>query len=255
MEDTEELKRIVSSAKNEYKAIYDIVEFAGKTVRANVVLVRHTGLIVSQSLKSSINILNIGVRGIMGKPCKYVGSDIMNIINNFEESRYNVTFDRLPVKTASKSETEQYSGAFLPVAATGEYMGMLIAYREKRAFSCSEAKCLEMVALCISLLCKAIKNADSSSEERMKCALASAVGSLSFSERKGVAAVFEDFSGDEGIIVLSKAAANTGVTRPVIMNGLRKLESAGIIQTHSLGAKGTFIKIENKYFLSDISKC
>ena len=40
-----------------------------------------------------------------------------------------------------------------------------------------------------------------------------------------------------------------GITRSVIVNALRKLESAGIIESKSLGMKGTYIKVLKEYFL------
>jgi transcriptional pleiotropic repressor len=47
-------------------------------------------------------------------------------------------------------------------------------------------------------------------------------------------------------------ADRVGVTRSVIVNALRKLESAGIIESRSLGMKGTFIKVLSPLFLEDI---
>ncbi len=40
------------------------------------------------------------------------------------------------------------------------------------------------------------------------------------------------------VIVASKVADRVGITRSVIVNALRKLESAGVIESRSLGMKG-----------------
>lgn len=40
----------------------------------------------------------------------------------------------------------------------------------------------------------------------------------------------------------SKIADNVGITRSVIVNALRKFESAGVIDCKSSGMKGTYIK-------------
>ncbi len=58
--------------------------------------------------------------------------------------------------------------------------------------------------------------------------------------------------GSEGIVVASRVADRVGVTRSVIVNALRKLESAGIIESRSLGMKGTFIKVLSPLFLEDL---
>jgi transcriptional pleiotropic repressor len=44
------------------------------------------------------------------------------------------------------------------------------------------------------------------------------------------------------------------LTRSVIVNALRKLESAGVIQARSLGMKGTYIKVLNEYLYEQLAK-
>jgi transcriptional pleiotropic repressor len=81
-----------------------------------------------------------------------------------------------------------------------------------------------------------------------------AVGSLSFSELEAVEHIFDELSGKEGLLVASKVADRVGITRSVIVNALRKLESAGVIETRSLGMKGTYIKILNDQLIDKIVK-
>ena len=57
----------------------------------------------------------------------------------------------------------------------------------------------------------------------------------------------------EGVVIASKIADQVGVTRSVIVNALRKLESAGIIESRSLGMKGTFIKVLSPMFVEELS--
>lgn len=45
-----------------------------------------------------------------------------------------------------------------------------------------------------------------------------------------------------------------GITRSVIVNALRKLESAGVIESRSLGMKGTYIKVLNDKFLNALAE-
>ena len=53
----------------------------------------------------------------------------------------------------------------------------------------------------------------------------------------------EDFVADHGQLTASVIADRIGITRSVIVNALRKLESAGIIESRSLGMKGTYLKV------------
>lgn len=52
----------------------------------------------------------------------------------------------------------------------------------------------------------------------------------------------------------SKIADNVGITRSVIVNALRKFESAGVIDCKSSGMKGTYIKVVNEYVFEELSK-
>lgn len=72
--------------------------------------------------------------------------------------------------------------------------------------------------------------------------------SLSFSELKAISNVLMDLNGNEGFLVASKIADRIGISRSVIVNAMRKLESAGVVESRSLGIKGTYIKVKNRLF-------
>ena len=65
---------------------------------------------------------------------------------------------------------------------------------------------------------------------------------------------FEELDGTEGILVASKIADRVGITRSVIVNALRKFESAGVIESRSSGMKGTYIKVLNDYVFTELEK-
>ena len=74
------------------------------------------------------------------------------------------------------------------------------------------------------------------------------------SEIEAVQQIFAELDGNEGLLVASKIADRSGITRSVIVNALRKLESAGVIESRSLGMKGTRIKIINSKFKEELAK-
>ena len=45
-----------------------------------------------------------------------------------------------------------------------------------------------------------------------------------------------------------------GITRSVIVNALRKFESAGVIESRSSGMKGTYIKVLNDMVFDEVEK-
>ena len=79
-----------------------------------------------------------------------------------------------------------------------------------------------------------------------------ALESLSFSEQEAIQHIFKELEGSEGLLVASKIADRVGITRSVIVNAIRKLESAGVIESRSLGMKGTYIKVLNPLFLEQL---
>ena len=50
----------------------------------------------------------------------------------------------------------------------------------------------------------------------------------------------------------SKIADRVGITRSVIVNALRKFESAGVIESRSSGMKGTYIKVLNDVIFDEL---
>ena len=79
------------------------------------------------------------------------------------------------------------------------------------------------------------------------------MSTLSFSELEAAQYIFDELDGNEGILVASKIADRVGITRSVIVNALRKFESAGVIESRSSGMKGTYIKIVNDMLLEELA--
>ena len=87
-------------------------------------------------------------------------------------------------------------------------------------------------------------------EARKKAMVQIAFSTLSFSELEAINSIMEALNGTEGLLVASKIADSVGITRSVIVNALRKFESAGLIETKSLGMKGTYIRVKNEFLLT-----
>ena len=76
---------------------------------------------------------------------------------------------------------------------------------------------------------------------RKQTAINMAINTLSYSEIKAVSAILNELDGLEGRLTASVIADRIGITRSVIVNALRKLESAGIIESRSLGIERDLI--------------
>lgn len=80
------------------------------------------------------------------------------------------------------------------------------------------------------------------------------IDNLSYSEIKVLKSCFQELTGIEGLLVASKIADRVGISRSVFVNAMRKLESAGIVDSRSLGIKGTYIKVKDPHFLGALNE-
>lgn len=93
---------------------------------------------------------------------------------------------------------------------------------------------------------------ETAAENRKLAVVKSAISTLSYSEMEAIICIFDELNGREGILVASKIADRVGITRSVIVNALRKFESAGVIESRSSGMKGTSIKVLNDAVYEEI---
>lgn len=95
---------------------------------------------------------------------------------------------------------------------------------------------------------------ENAEEVRKQQIVKSAISTLSSSELEAIKHIFKELDGEEGILVASKIADKVGITRSVIVNALRKFESAGVIESRSSGMKGTYIKVINDVVFDELKK-
>jgi len=142
----------------------------------------------------------------------------------------------------------------VPIIGGGDRLGTLILGRLSDEFNADDLLLAEYGATVVGMEILQEKSAEIEKEARSKAVVQMAISSLSYSELEAIDHIFEELDGKEGLLVASKIADRVGITRSVIVNALRKLESAGVIESRSLGMKGTYIKVLNDKFLVELDK-
>ncbi|MGY3713927.1 GTP-sensing pleiotropic transcriptional regulator CodY [Sutcliffiella cohnii] len=142
----------------------------------------------------------------------------------------------------------------VPIIGGGERLGTLILSRLQDQFGNDDLILAEYGATVVGMEILREKAEEIEIEARSKAVVQMAISSLSYSELEAIEHIFEELDGNEGLLVASKIADRVGITRSVIVNALRKLESAGVIESRSLGMKGTYIKVLNNKFLVELEK-
>ncbi|HLQ73891.1 MAG TPA: GTP-sensing pleiotropic transcriptional regulator CodY [Bacillota bacterium] len=140
----------------------------------------------------------------------------------------------------------------VPIIGGGERLGTLILGRLSNQFEADDLLLAEYGATVVGMEILQGKAEEIEKEARSKAVVQMAINSLSYSELEAIDHIFEELDGKEGLLVASKIADRVGITRSVIVNALRKLESAGVIESRSLGMKGTYIKVLNNNFLKEL---
>ncbi len=142
----------------------------------------------------------------------------------------------------------------VPIIGGGERLGTLVLARLDSKFEDDDLILAEYGATVVGMEILREKSEEIEEEARSKAVVQMAINSLSYSELEAIEHIFEELNGTEGLLVASKIADRVGITRSVIVNALRKLESAGVIESRSLGMKGTYIKVLNSKFLNALAE-
>ncbi|MGM0420549.1 MAG: GTP-sensing pleiotropic transcriptional regulator CodY [Bacillota bacterium] len=142
----------------------------------------------------------------------------------------------------------------VPVVGGGDRLGTLILARYDSEFIDEDLVLGEYGAAVVGMEILRSRSERGEEETRKKTAVTIAIETLSYSELEAIEHIFEELDGEEGLLVASKVADRVGITRSVIVNALRKFESAGVIESRSLGMKGTYIKVLNEYLLEELEK-
>ncbi|NLN28918.1 MAG: GTP-sensing pleiotropic transcriptional regulator CodY [Firmicutes bacterium] len=143
------------------------------------------------------------------------------------------------------------SGIF-PVVGSGRRVGTLLLVGAE--FNEEELVLAEYVATSVGLIISYAIDEEEEDEAEERRMARSAIKSLSYSEILAMQHIFDELDGDEGLLVASRIADQAGITRSVIVNALRKLASANVIESRSLGMKGTYLRILNRHIRDELAR-
>ena len=147
-----------------------------------------------------------------------------------------------------------YKAIITPIDIAGERLGTLFEYRSDREYDIDDIILTEYGTTVVGLEMMRSVNEENEEEKRKVSIVRSAINTLSYSELEAILHIFDELDGKEGILVASRIADRVGITRSVIVNALRKFESAGVIESRSSGMKGTYIKVVNDVVFDELDR-
>lgn len=151
-------------------------------------------------------------------------------------------------------DTKKFRAIISPIEISGERLGTLFIYKCEEQYDIDDIILCEYGMTVVGLEMLRAVNEENAEENRKLAVVKSAISTLSFSEMEAITHIFDELGGMEGILVASKIADKAGITRSVIVNAIRKFESAGIIESRSSGMKGTYIKVLNDFVYDEVEQ-
>ena len=154
----------------------------------------------------------------------------------------------------AEENVRKFQALLAPIDIGGERLGTLFMYKSDNNYEIEDIILCEYGTTVVGLeMMRAVTDEDAE-EVRKQQIVKSAISTLSSSELEAIKHIFKELDGEEGILVASKIADKVGITRSVIVNALRKFESAGVIESRSSGMKGTYIKVINDVVFDELKK-
>ncbi len=206
----------------------------------NVILLSRKGKVLGVKNQQNIEVISPLDKAKYGE---YVDEAIQTRFMGILSTKENVNILTLGFQCEQESRCQ---AMIVPVIMSGERLGTLFVYRHEEPFSIDDIILTEYGTTVIGLAMQRSECEEHSEEYQKEQDIQLAVRSLSKMEAKAMYYVLDELNGkEEGILITSRLADKVGITRSVIVNALKKCESAGVIQTKSAGMKGTAIHIIN----------
>ena len=224
---------------NSHKVVFnDICEVLSNILLSNVLVISRKGKVLGIKNRQDIEVIDELINNEVGG---YIDSLLNERLLGVLSTKENVNLETLGFE---HTEIDRYQAIITPIDIAGERLGTVFMYRKEHHYEIDDI-ILEMMRSV---------NEENAEETRKVSIVKSAISTLSFSELEAIQHIFDELDGSEGILVASKIADRVGITRSVIVNALRKFESAGVIESRSSGMKGTYIKVLNDVVFDELKK-
>lgn len=248
LDKTRKINQLLQNSNGSKVIFSDICGILSGIIGGNALVISKKGKILGQGLREQAENLGALVPGGVGN---FVDPLFDERILSILSTKENVNLETLGF---DKEAVRDYQAIVSPIFIAGERLGTLMAYRTGGGFDIDDIIISEYAATVIGMAMRQSVNEEYAEETRKLQIVRGAIATLSFSEMEAVTHIFHELKGSEGILVASKIADRVGITRSVIVNALRKFESAGVIESRSSGMRGTYIKVLNDAVFEEIER-
>lgn len=248
LDKTRKIGKLLHNNSSSKVIFNDICSIMREILSSNVLVISRKGKVLGVGISE-------GIESIKELIDENVGEFIDPMLNErllgVLSTKENVNLETLGFESP---DIKKFQAIITPIEIAGERLGTLFIYKCDEQYDIDDIILCEYGTTVVGLEMLRAVNEESAEESRKIAVVKSAISTLSFSEMEAITHIFDELNGMEGILVASKIADRVGITRSVIVNALRKFESAGVIESRSSGMKGTYIKVLNDVVFDEISE-
>ena len=249
LDKTRKINKLLHNNRSHKVVFNDICKVLSEVLDSNSMVISKKGKVLGMRSISQVKEITELLQNKVGVCVdKLLNERLLNVLSTKE----NVNLETLGFELDG---TVNYQAIVAPIDIAGERLGTLFVYREDAPYSIDDIILIEYGSTVVGLEMLRSVNEENAAEDRKVQVVSSAIGTLSSSELEAIQHIFSELNGNEsGVLITSKIADRVGITRSVIVNALRKFESAGIVETRSNGMKGTFIQVKNDVVFEELER-
>ena len=245
LDKTRKINKLLHNNNSQKVVFNDICDVLSEILEAN-------SLVISKKGK----VLGVGTHNGTSEITELIADKVGGFIDEMLNERLlSILSTKENVNLATlgfdEENVNRFQAIISPIDIAGSRLGTVFIYKEEKGFDIILS---EYGTTVVGLEMMRSVNEENAEENRKIAIVKSAISTLSFSELEAIIHIFEELSGNEGVLVASKIADRVGITRSVIVNALRKFESAGVIESRSSGMKGTYIKVINDVVFAELEE-
>ncbi len=246
LDKTRKISKLLYNNNKSKVAFNDVCKVMRDVTNSNALVISKKGKILGMASTPEIK----SITELLGeKVGVFVDKDLNERFLGILSTKENVNLSTLGFE---EDKYSNYRAIVTPIVIGGDRLGTLFLYRNEMEYEINDIILCEHAMCVVGLEMLRSVSEEIAEENRKASGARSAISTLSGSETDAIMHVFDELGGMEGVLVASKIADRVGITRSVIVNALRKLESAGVIESRSSGMKGTYIKIINEMVFDEI---
>ena len=196
------------------------------------------------------------VREISELITESVGSHIDNMLNerllSVLSTKENVNLETLGF---SSDAVEGCQAIITPIDIAGERLGTLFIYKQDATYSIDDIILSEYGTAVVGLeMLRSVNEEVRKRQEKNMLFRQQSAHFLSQSWKQSFISLKNLMVQRESIWLPARWQIVWGLQGSVIVNALRKFESAGVIESRSSGMKGTYIKVLNDYVFTELER-